>query len=130
MAHPNVETAIYDHFVANWTRCAIMQPNVDMALPGDGSPWLLINYPVSRASKVTLRQRSRETGSIRVVVAVEIGIGGTKSRQWAEEIAALLSRKTIGGVVCDVASVGDGFDDGSNYRRSVIVPYRYEFTVV
>jgi len=127
MAHPSVTTAVNARLAANWNLTRILKLNEETQTPGEGSPWVRVEFPVSRNSKPILGRYGRESGGFRIAVATEIGSGLTKSNDYCEQIAAIFNDITFAGVECRDASINEGRDDGSYFIASVIVPYFFNY---
>jgi hypothetical protein len=129
MAKKALEDAVRARLAAYFSTVAILDVNDDVLPPAAGSGWVRVEFPVANSAPTSLNHTNSEVGSFRIVVAAEVLSGAATSLTNCEEVAAIFSRQRFDGVTCFVPSIGDGRDDGSFYKRSVIVPYRYEYAV-
>jgi hypothetical protein len=128
MARKAVEDAVVARLAANFSDAPILDTNEDAFTPSDGTKWVRVYFPVSNVVPLTYAHSNSENGSFRIVVATEILSGKTPGLTLCETIAAIFSRQKFSGVTCFVPSISEARDDGNYYKRSVIVPYRFEFT--
>jgi hypothetical protein len=127
MAKKAVTEAVAARLAANWTTTAILQLNVDMEPPADGSPWVRLQFPVSNDIQTVLGRGYRATGAFRIVVATGIAEGISDSMTYCEQIATIFRNQRFDGVECLTPTIGEGIDDGNYFIATVIVPFRYEY---
>lgn len=129
MASKAVEDAVDAYLASNWTRCPILKENEQGEAPTDGSPFLILQFPVSDVRRSDVgRKRYREEGGFRIVINVERGFGTATMRQWGEELAVLFRDVAIGPVHCRVPTepfTDDQSDQGNYFQGSLICPYTY-----
>jgi hypothetical protein len=128
MAKKAVTDAVVAKLAAEFTLGTVLDRNIDLQTPDDGSAFVRVEFPVSQNSQAALHTRYRETGAFRVVVATEIGAGITKSQTWCEAIEAIFRNQKFSDVYCMAPSIRDGIDEGVYFVAAVIVPYRYEYS--
>lgn len=116
--------------LTGWTHTPVVGLNEeteDTLLPRFVEP----SFPLSRNHRIAVSDRAyREEGMVRLLLAVERGIGLLRPSQWADELARLFNDKTIGGVVFKTANTpqfDDTNDEGSYFVINVLIPYSYEY---
>lgn len=89
------------------------------------------HFPISRAKRVSVGTRAyREEGMLRLLLAMERGVGITRPADYAGQLAALFNDKTIDGVVFKTAhspQFDETNDEGSYFVVNILVPYTYEY---
>ena len=135
MAHLHVMDAVetrLDLGFSDIDACPRHEQNIGGATPGDSTPFLVIEYPVSRSQQMSVGAPGqnvwREEGAFRVVVAVPAGTGTRQAMVWLDEIAALYRGLTFDGVTCWGPSSPtpcdeDDNEDGAYFKMSIAVPY-------
>jgi hypothetical protein len=58
MAHKAVEDAVDAYLAAHWSTCPIFTENSEGSTPVDGSPFIIVQYPVANTERATVGQRS------------------------------------------------------------------------
>lgn len=129
-----VESVFRTRLAANWNTAngVIVGANGVSETPSDGSPFLLIHYPVSTADRPVLTRKRFEEGAARIIYNVPKGMLLETSLPRADTIAALFrgDQLIVNGVEFFEPStpiVNDDNDEGNYYEIAVIVPYRYQF---
>lgn len=132
MANPTVETVIEAYLRANWTNCVIRVENTAQRPPADGAEFLTLQFPFSTTERWPVNERYyRETGGIRLVLAVKSGLGMATIRAWGAELRDLFIDRKISGVDCRVPSapfIDGDYDEGPYTLAAIVVPYYYNFT--
>lgn len=132
MASRAVEDAIDAYLTANWSTSPILTENQQGEVPGDGSGFIILQFPVSNVERVAVNERLyREEGGFRIVIAVPRGVGTGTIRQWGETLAALFRDTRVGPVECRVPSepfTDDQSDRGLYFQGSMIVPFERYFS--
>lgn len=133
MASAAVMTAVATKVAANWAHTPIIGPNLEGAVPVDGSAYLAITYPMANEDMKSQGAPGanvwREWGAFRIVLAVPIGIG---LDVWAPRIDTLrtaLRGKVFDGITTFEATppvVGDETDDGAYFEVSTSVAYKFD----
>ncbi|KMO20392.1 hypothetical protein SQ03_05695 [Methylobacterium platani JCM 14648] len=112
----------------------MVTPNTKGKTPKDGSPYLEISYPISRARTISVgapgNNLIRESGTMRLVLYVARGAGTAEGEIWLEELAALFLNKKFDGVTTFEPSspVFDDRNDLANYYgMSSSVEYQADY---
>lgn len=133
-----VADAVEARLGATWTAAdATVLPvfGLDQAgeTPGDGSPFLTVQYPVASAQQISIgtpgAQLWREEGVIRFVIAMRSGGGVAQGLQWAAELAALFRGKQFDHVSTYAPTspiLDDRNDDGAYFLLAFVVPYYFD----
>lgn len=131
MASKAVEDAVESYLTVNWTNCPVLTENRDAETPADGSPFIMLEFPLSDVRRLTVGDRNyRETGGFRIVIAVERGTGTQTIRQWGAQLAALFRDRKLGEVNCRIPTevfTDETSDEGNYFRGSMICEYDYGF---
>ena len=131
MASKAVEDAITDHLQANWTRCPIMVENTQGDAPNDGSPFIVLQFPMSITVRRTISDRVYwEAGGFRIIINVASGEGTDTIREWGAELAVMFRDQQIGPVNCRTPTepfTDMGADRGNYWQGSMVVTYDYAF---
>ncbi|QDM32094.1 hypothetical protein FNL55_12680 [Tardiphaga sp. vice352] len=132
MAKKQVIDAVEARLGAIWDGLPVFGPNSEGEPPSDGTPFLMVQYPISNARRVTVNARIyREEGGFRIVLNEARGFGLEKTTQRCEALANLFSDQSFDGVVCQVPSspfIDDDNEDGNYFQTSIVVPYTFNFT--
>jgi hypothetical protein len=133
MASLAVDSAVRARITANWTHARLFEPNVDLEVPDDLSPYLVVEFPVGTEEQASLgapgQNVFREEGGFVCTLAIVTGTSLADARGWMEELRALFRDQVFDGVTTWSADpiVDDGkTDDGAYYELSFAVPYRYD----
>jgi hypothetical protein len=134
MASKAVVDAVEARLAANWTRCPVKGLNLDAETPADGSPFLVVQYPVANSEQASIGAPGanlwRESGAFRLVLSMKSGSGLADGLAWAGELAALFRGKQFGGISTYAPSPPANDDrnaGGGNYCNfSLSVPYEYD----
>ncbi len=132
MAHHLVEEAVVAKLSADWSLCPVVTENGSVAPPADGAPYLVLQFPIANARRVTVNERRyREEGAFRLVLHVRAGSGLARLRDWSEQLSALFRDQSFGGVVCQVP--GPPFTDGKGadggyFWAAIVAPYTFNYT--
>jgi hypothetical protein len=124
-----VHAAFNARLTANWTET----PIVDSVLPIEPPQvpaFLVLQYPVTNASKPVLQRTYWEEGAARLVLNVDVGAGLTYGLGLADQLATLFREVKFDGVETFSTSppiLREPMDEGTWFELSVIVPYRFEF---
>lgn len=134
-----VESAFRERLEANWDTAngVIVGSNGVTEPPSDGSPFLIIQYPVVQNSRPMLTRKRFEEGAARIIFNAESGAGLEGPLEKAEGIASAFrgDRLKIGSSLnVEVFEpsppiVNDNNDEGTYCEFAVIVPYRYQFDI-
>jgi hypothetical protein len=134
MAHPAVIDAIEARLAAGFTECPIHSENTMSSTPGDGSPFLVVQFPFARSTWATIDGPDgsdfEEEGAVRFILFVERGAGAQQGRQWLEKVASIFRGAVFDNVQCfapDSPVADDRNEDGVYYALSMACPY--EFTI-
>lgn len=130
MAKPAVVSAVAERLAANWTECALVGANLQGEVPQDGTPFILVQYPVANEYRTTHSPTYREEGAIRLMINVSTGSGTDQALAWGDQLGDLFRYKKFDGVECKSPTsplIHDENDDGLYFRTSVVVPYHYTF---
>ncbi|MBN8958580.1 MAG: hypothetical protein J0H17_18745 [Rhizobiales bacterium] len=133
MASKAVVDAVEARLAANWSTCPIFGINDEATPPADGSPFLIVQYPIASARGITVGAPGanvhREEGTFRIVIHTERGGGTAKGLQWGDEIAAIFRTKAFDGVRTFSPSPpieDDTNESGVYYAHSISVPYQFD----
>jgi hypothetical protein len=122
-----VETYLRDH----WTSAPIFPENTEGDTPSDGSPFVVLQFPMLNTERVTLSDPCySETGTVHISINVARGDGTATIRQFGAEIAALLRDKKFGQLTYGVPSepfTDDTSEEGVYFKGSMYVPFSYYF---
>jgi len=134
MAQQAVVDAVVARLQANWTTTAVILSNEDPNPPADGSAFVTLQFPVGRETFIGMAavgsRTMRETGTIRLVVAVPRGLGLDTGLGYCGTLAALFRLQTFSGVVCFEASppVDNNSDiNGAYWVLSTSISYQFDF---
>jgi hypothetical protein len=127
-SHP-VMMAVDARLAASWDACPVLGENTEGEAPSDGSPYIVVQYPVGMARRWALNERFyRESGAIRFVIHTERGQGATKAAQWGEMLASLFRDRAFGGIKTQTPTPPtEGEGDGNYHVTSLSVPYTRDF---
>jgi hypothetical protein len=127
MAHPSVVEATEDRMQAMWTHTEWRGVNNNAAPPADGSPYVLVQFPASRNSTMSVDTRQEaEEGGIRFVVHVPAGMGKSEANTLVRHLRTIFRRAKFGGVETGPMSsptYDDANDVGPFFLASVVFPY-------
>ncbi|XUM25116.1 phage tail terminator-like protein (plasmid) [Bradyrhizobium oligotrophicum S58] len=130
MASAALMTAVAARLAGNWTLCAVVEDDTTGLGPGDGAPYVTLEYPVAREEQITIGAPGnnvfRETGAFRLVLVSPTGQGLAQPIAWMDQLRAIFRGKHFSGVTTYAPS--PGATDTSNYSagRYVVsssVPY-------
>jgi hypothetical protein len=133
MAKKAVVDAVRARLAANWNEAdaAIFDANSEGSTPADGTPFIILQFPVSDSEKPAVGTRHYlEEGAFRIVIHTQRGGGADQALQWGDTIAGIFRDLKFDGVECLVPSsplTHDDNDQGQYFVASVVVPYRYQF---
>jgi hypothetical protein len=131
-----VEAVFRTRLEANWNIAdgVILGSNEVMTAPSDGSPFLIIQYPVANNTRPMLKTKRFEEGAARIVYNAKVSSGLPGPLAKADTIAAAFrgDRLVVSGVEIFEPSppiINDNNEDGNYFELAIIVPYRYQFNV-
>lgn len=131
MSTATVKAAFNATLTANWTATTVVGLNGVTVPPDDLQPFLVVQYPISDASKPILGRRFFQEGAARLVINTPSGMGEDEGFALSDELASLFREKKLGNGVETFAPsapiVNDANDEGNWFSLSVIVPYRCQF---
>lgn len=129
-----VDAAFRARIASSWSGPSLIGGNSTAQPPGDGSPFLVLQYPVVNGSRPVLGPRYFEEGAARMVLNVQSGTGEaglTAALQSADQLASIFRHVNLGNGVETFAPsppiINDANDEGNYFSLSVIVPYRAQF---
>jgi hypothetical protein len=135
LASKITEDTVEAYLTANWdtTACPILTENDQGSAPSDGSPFLVVEYPVSSNRRVSVSTRFYvEEGGLRIQINVERGQGTAKIREYGETLAGLLRDKYLPNGVRTLAPsepfTDDRSDQGNYWRGYVTCEFAREYT--
>src|SRR3954467_5213397 len=134
MASKTVEDAVDAYLAANWTASPVLSENEQQEAPEDGTPFLLVQYPVANTRRVATGTPSYlEEGGFRILINVERGAGTDKIREWGEDLVALFRDVVIPGtdIHCLVPTepyTDDQSDQGNYFAGSLVVQYLFSYS--
>lgn len=130
-----VEAAFRARLEANWNIAdgAIIGSNEVMTAPSDGSPFVIIQYPVANNIRPVLTRKRFEEGAARIIYNAQVSSGLPSPLAKADAIAAAFrgDRLIVSGVEMFEPSppiINDDNEEGNYFELAVIVPYRYQFS--
>lgn len=133
MAGKMVVDAVAARLSANWTATAIVLDDTADQGPGDGSPYITVQYPTSQENQITIGAPGsnvfRETGVLRIVLSSSTGTGIDQPLIWIDQLRAIFRGKQFSGVTTFAPS--PGVENNSNYVAgrfvmSFAVPYQFD----
>lgn len=132
MSSKVVEDTIQAHLEANWNaRSPVLTENEQGETPGDGSPFIVLQFPVANFRRVSITSRLyEEKGGFRIVINLERGSGTALMRQWGEDLAAMFRNQLIGTVDCLVPTepfTDDQSDEGNYFTGAMTCEYQRFF---
>jgi len=117
MAGKAVIDAVTARLQANWTLCAIVLDDTTGQGPGDGSPYVTLEFPVAIENQITIGSPGnnvfRETGAFRIKLVAPTGKGLSQATDWIDQLRAIFRGKQFSGVTTYAPS--PGAIDNSNY---------------
>lgn len=129
-----VDAAFRARIASSWSGPALVGANGETQPPGDGSSFLVLQFPVNNGSRPVLGPRYFEDGAARLVLNVMSGTGQgglTAALQQADQLASIFRHVNLGNGVETFAPsspiINDANDEGNYLSLSVIVPYRAQF---
>jgi len=131
-----VEAAFRTRLAANWDTAdgVILGVNDVFTPPSDGSPYLIIQYPVVNSTRAALSSLRFEEGAARIILNAPTGGGLPTWLTKADTISAAFrgDKLIFDGVEAFEPSppiINDNNDDGNYFELAIVVPYRYQFNV-
>jgi hypothetical protein len=132
MPRKAVVDAVEARLGATWSGLPVWGANNQGEPPGDGSEFVMVQYPVAETRRMSLgTRRYREEGAIRFVIHAQRGFGAGRALTLADDIAELFRDVTFDGVETRRPSsmpIGNDNDRGNYFVASVTVPYAFDFT--
>ena len=132
MAHKTVEEAVESRLRTLWTTCPIYTENLEAETPSDGSPFLLLQFPVSQVARWPINQRRyREEGGFRIVINLPTGTGMDTMREWGEQLRLMFLDVSFSGVNCRVPTdpfTDDRSAEGNYFMGALVVPFDFSFS--
>jgi hypothetical protein len=135
MSSRAVRDAVAARIAANWTSCSVLDDNVNLTPPADGSSYLVVQYPIANEQQITVGSPGanlfRETGAFRLVLSIPTGDGVAWAIDWLDQLRTLFRGKQFASVHCYAPS--PCVQDNSSYvpagrlLLSASVPYYYDF---
>lgn len=129
-----VEAAFRSRLEANWNIAdgVILGSNEQMTAPTDGSPFVIIQYPIATNTRPMLRTKRFEEGAARIIYNAQVSSGLPGPLAKADAIAAAFrgDRRIVSGVEMFEPSppiINDDNEEGNYFELAIIVPYRYQF---
>lgn len=129
-----VEAAFRSRLEANWNIAdgVIIGSNEVMVAPSDGSPFVIIQYPVATNLRPMLTRKRYEEGAARIIYNAQVSSGLPGPLAKADAIAAAFrgDRLIVSGVEMFEPSpptINDDNEEGNYFELAIIVPYRYQF---
>ncbi len=131
MAGKTIEDAVKARLSANWTATAIVDDDTTGSGPGDGSPYVTVQYPVGQENQITVGAPGnnvfRETGAFRILLSTSTGVGKDQALIWMDQLRALFRSKQFSGVTTFAPSPGVEIPanyQAGRYVMSCAVPYQ------
>lgn len=131
MADAVVLAAVRARQEANWTTAPVVYPNEPFPLPGNGSPFVQVDFPLAESDQASLgapgANKFRDRGTIRFIVNTETGRGPDLALQYVGQIADLFRAQVFGGVITYAPSPPIYLGAEGMYAAwSTSVPYKYD----
>lgn len=131
-------TAVKALLQANWAHTPIVYPNEQSSVPGDGSAFLVVEYPVASEDQNALGPPGvrlfRETGAIVLTLAIPTGLGvnptATPYAQWMDDLRAAfrgISAPPLQTLAVDPCFFDGGSEKGAYCELSISVAYYADF---
>lgn len=131
MAQPEVEAFVMQRLADQWYRCPVVVMNTTGEAPGDGSPYLLVQYPASNNGMRDIGEyQPAEEGGVRFVLHMYPGEGIQRPSEWGREIGDIFRSVRSGGLKFGAPSspfFDDSNDEGSYFLCTVVAPYTFDF---
>jgi Bacteriophage related domain of unknown function len=131
MALQQVVDAVEARLAERWTLCPVLEMNVFGEAPETGEAFLLLQFPVSRITRLSVGTRYyREEGGIRFVLHLPRGEGTAKALDWSRQLADIFRDQKFGGVTTKVPTspfLDDNNDVGNYFTAAVVCQYTYDF---
>ncbi len=134
-----VEAAFRARLEANWNIAdgVILGSNDVFETPADGSPFVIIQYPIAQNNRPVLTRRRFEEGAARIIYNAQANAGLEGPLAKADAIAAAFrgDRLKIGSALNveifepSPPIINDDNEEGNYVEFAVIVPYRYQFNI-
>jgi hypothetical protein len=132
-----VESAFRMRLEANWNIAdgVILGSNEVFQAPSDGSPFVIIQYPVAQNIRPYLKTKRFEEGAARIIYNAKknAGLPGPLAKADAIATAFRGDRLKIGSssnvevFEPSPTIINDDNEEGNYFELAVIVPYRYQF---
>jgi hypothetical protein len=130
MARASVMTAVRTRLGESVNAWPVRYPNETAEPPGDGSPWWEVQYPLADSEQITIGAPGnnvfRDTGVIRILLAVPRGQDVVPYETVLESVMALFRSKQFSGVSTYAPSppvLHDRSDSGAFWSLSTSIPY-------
>jgi len=134
MAHPTAVAAIEARLAANWATTPIIGANTTGVIPTDGSPFVLVDYPVATTRRFSTGTRAYlEEGGFRIILHGQRGIGLTTGLTQSETLAAIFRDQKFGTGLAvntldpDSPITDDLSDEGNYFLFITVVPYTFQY---
>jgi hypothetical protein len=131
MASKAVVDAVQARLAAHWTACPIFKENEQGVTPDDGTPWLLLQFPVATTRNMTVGSRAyREEGGFRIVINIMRGTGSDLMFEWGDQIAAIFRDVKENGIEYLTPTspfTDDQSDQGAFFTGSIVCEYSFNF---
>lgn len=134
MAHPTVVSEVAARLAANWSTTPIIGLNTQGETPADGSPFMLVDYPLADVERMSIGTRLyRETGGFRLVLHIERGSGIATGLTQSEALAAIFRDQKFGaGLAVNTLAPGSPIIDernesGAYVRLITVVIYTFDY---
>jgi hypothetical protein len=131
MANKQVIDAVEARLGPVWDGLEVFGANTVGEPPSDGTPFLMVQYPVSDSRRMPINSRTyREEGGFRIVLNETRGLGLNQAMTRCDALGDLFRDRSFDGVVCQVPSsplIDDDNDDGNYFQVSMVFPYTFNF---
>lgn len=131
MATKAVVDAVLARLAEQWAACPVLTAATQSQTPGDGSPFIVVQFPVANVERMTLNQRRyREEGAFRIVILTDRNAGWGLPLTWADQLSSIFRDRTFGGIRTQVPGstpLTDDNDDGLYNRTSFAIPFTHDF---
>jgi hypothetical protein len=131
MAHEAVVKGVSAYLEANWDKCVVVGLNGEGEPPGNGEPFVILQFPAARARRVSVGTRYyREEGGVRIVLNMQRGEGSNRPLEWVTELTALFRDKRFGGIRFQVPGspvFDDANDEGNYFVVAFTAPYTFDY---
>jgi hypothetical protein len=134
-----VEAAFRARLEANWNTAdgVILGSNEVYETPADGSPFVIIQYPIVQNIRPMMTRMRYEEGAARIIYNAQKSAGLAGPLAKADALAAAFrgdqlkigASETIEIFEPSGPTINDDNEEGNYFELAIVIPYRYQFSV-